>query len=183
MRILARNKNRMNSYRQSQYDSREFIISMTDRNYDELQLCDVALKVWLPENIMRMLYEITVLQDITIADFIRQMLFVHLYGKYDLLGYIERSNLKFVDPDKIDPCAKTVPSEEAVPVDRIPVSKSGNKVIALKIPLPAAMKQGLLDIASKKYLPLSEYVRHEIITHLTGHQETFPTPPKGVSEG
>jgi hypothetical protein len=172
----------MNSYRQSQYDSREFIVSMTDRDYGELLQCDAALKVWLPDNIMRMLYEITVLLDVSISDFIRQVLFVHLYGKYDLLGHIERDDLKFNDPDRIAPCAKTVSATEAAPVEKIP-TEPGHKVIALKVLLPAAMKQGLLDLADKKYQPISEYVRRIIITHLLGHQESFPVPPKRIKEG
>lgn len=182
MRFLSRTKNRMNSYRQNQYDSREYIVSMTDRGYENLQLCDAALKVWLPDNIMRMLYEITVLLDIPISDFIRQVLFVHLYGKYDLLGYIERSGLKFRDPDNVEPCAKTVSKSEAIPVDKIS-EESGNKVIALKICLPTTMKQGLLDLSEKKYQPISEYVRRVIITHLLGHQESFPKPPNRIKEG
>lgn len=182
MKFMSRNKNKMNSYRQSQYDSREFLISMTDRSYEALQLCDASLKIWLPENVMKMLYEITVLQDIPIADFIRQVFFVHLYGKYDLLGYIERCSFPFVDPDRVAPCAKTSDSADAVPAVPVPVSGTGNNVMSLKIPLPAAMKQGLLDLANKKYQPLSEYSRRLIITHLLGHQETYPTPPKSVEE-
>ena len=182
MRFLSRNKNRMNSYRQNQYDSREFIISMTDRDYGELHQCDAALKVWLPDNIMKMLYEVTVLQDISISDFIRQVLFVHLYGRYDLLGYMERSDLKFNDPDRISPCAKTLPTDEATPADKISTS-SGNKVIAMKICLPATMKQSLLDLATKKHQTISEYVRRITITHLIGQQESFSTPPKSVKEG
>jgi molybdopterin/thiamine biosynthesis adenylyltransferase len=182
MIFFSRNKNRMNSYRQNQYDSREFIVSMTERDYGELQLCDAALKVWLPDNVMRMLYEITVLLDVPISDFIRQLLFVHLYGKYDLLGYIERSGLQFRDPDCVDPCAKTISATEATPVDKITTTQ-GNMVIALKICMPKAMKKGLLDLAKNKYQPISEYIRRLIITHLLGHQESFPTPPKRTKEG
>lgn len=181
MRFMSRTKNRMNSFRQSQYDSREFIISMTDRKYSDLQLCDSALKVWLPEHIIIMLYEITVLLDVTISDFVRQMLFVHLYGKYDLLGHIERTNLQFKDPDEISPCAKTTSPDKAVPCSKISITDEAN-IRSLKIPLPSPMKQGLLGLADKKHLPISEYVRRLIITHLIGHQEVFPTPPTTINE-
>ncbi|KAB0668288.1 hypothetical protein F6V30_16655 [Oryzomonas sagensis] len=155
---------------------------MTDRDYDELQLCDAALKVWLPENVIKVLYEITVLLNIPISDFIRQLFFTHLYGRYDLLGYIERSKLKFTDPDQPSPCAKTVPKEEASPSPRIPLSSDSNKVIALKVCLPSAMKQGLIDLADKKYQPVSEYARQLIITHLLGHQAPSPVHLENAEE-
>jgi len=159
------------TYRQSQYDNRENIISMTGRDYSGLDKSHASLKVWLPENVMVMLYEITVLLDTTISDFIRQVLFTHIYGRYDLLGHIERSNRLVKDPDHAEPCAKTVSSEEAIPASPITTSSKGNKVISLRVPLPSAMKADLQKLADKKYLPISDYTRRVIITHLTGHQE------------
>lgn len=65
-------------------------IALTDRNFFMLDENDAPLKFRLSEEQERMVDEICSFLDISASDFIRQVLFIHLYGRYDLLGLLER---------------------------------------------------------------------------------------------
>ena len=73
-------------------DNSRACIKLSGRNYAELKECDVALKMWLSEPVERMIEEMCSFVDTSSSDLVRQILFIHLYGRYDLFGLIELQN-------------------------------------------------------------------------------------------
>jgi hypothetical protein len=69
---------------------KEHHISLTKRDFFWLDENDTPLKFRLSEDQEQMINEICSFLDISASDFIRQLLFIHLYGRYDLLGLLER---------------------------------------------------------------------------------------------
>ncbi len=51
----------------------------SNRNFDQLKDCDVALKFWLPEYVKKMIDRMCRFQDTSASNLIRQILFIHLY--------------------------------------------------------------------------------------------------------
>ena len=51
----------------------------SNRNFDQLKDCDVALKFWLPEYVEKIIDRMCRFQDTSASDLIRQILFIHLY--------------------------------------------------------------------------------------------------------
>lgn len=144
-------------------------IELTSRNYEELEECDVALKFWLPETVEKKIDEMCTFQDTSASDLIRQILFIHLYGRYDLFGLIERQietfNLNHI-PAVVMETQKDYPCSE-------PVEKN---IADFKVWIPAKMKADIFILAQRAGKKPSAYIREVIITHLFGH-----LPPDGVS--
>lgn len=154
MKLFFRHKDDTNPRQQE----REHSITLTERNYFLLDDNDVPLKFRMPEELERMVDEICSYLDTSASDFIRQVLFIHLYGRYDLLGLLERQ-FPVLDERR----RMVIPSGP----DESP-AKSRN-VADYKVWLPRVMKDDLTFLAQSEGVALSRYVRNVIITHLTGH--------------
>lgn len=146
-------------------------INLSGRNYDELNDCDVALKFWLPESVEKKIEEMSSFQGTTASDIVRQILFIHLYGRYDLFGLIERKNSTFmlnrpVMYSRI--CRVAKPDEPFVPLEK--------SIADFKVWIPAKMKADIMALALKAGKRPSLFVREVIIIHLFGH-----IPPEGIS--
>ena len=137
-------------------------ISMTERNFLHLDDNDVSLKFRLPEELELMVEEICSYLDTTASDFIRQVLFIHLYGRYDLLGLLERQ-FPVLDERR----RMVIPS--AVPDDNKQCTKLPPNRADFKVWLPRVMKDDLALLADSEKMTLSRYIRTVINTHLTGH--------------
>jgi len=164
-----------------------FQIELSGRNYDELDQCDVAIKFWLPETVEKKIDEMCAFQDTSASDLIRQILFIHLYGRYDLFGLVERQIMTYQlkkKPRIFYSIAKehvcTEPEKSYTPQ----VEKS---VADFKVWIPARIKTDVQALAQRAGKKPSAYIREVIITHLFGH---FPpdaitinaTPPDGSDE-
>jgi len=154
MKLFFRHKDDTNPRQQE----REHSITLTERNYFLLDDNDVPLKYRMTEELERMVDEICSYLDTSASDFIRQMLFIHLYGRYDLLGLLERQ-FPILDERR----RMVIPSgpDEST-------AKSRN-IADYKVWLPRVMKDDLAFLAQAEGVTLSRYVRNVIITHLTGH--------------
>lgn len=160
-----------------------FQIELSGRNYAELVKCDVALKFWLPESVEKKIDEMCSFQDTSASDLIRQILFIHLYGRYDLFGLIERQNHTFrLNCRPKYSIAKR--SADYIPPPPEPVEKN---IADVKVWVPARMKDDIQALARQAGKKPSEYVRKVIFTHMFGHvpPEGFSadeTPSEGVNE-
>lgn len=189
MWFFRRSKDKPTPVEERKQSSRPFKISMTERDYGEMFHCDVAMKVWLPESIELQLSEITDFLDIPVSDFVRQILFQHLYGRYDLLGHVERKLFTFDDPDHVQSRVRFALAR--IEVDEVPPEPMNAaaktppepKIAALRVNIPQRMKTDLLHLAGKKHLTISHYARNVIVAHLLGHQDTIPSAPPDVDEG
>jgi len=202
MIFFKRSRNTSTPITEKRIAQKQYLISMTGRHdYEQLFRCDAAIKVWFPSSTARMLREISQFQNITVADFIRQVLFINQYGRYDFLGYVERDLHNFCDPDEVmdtalfslatdDDNGKGLLSgflKKAESSNKNPPKKTSPpqevKDVSLRIPIPAKMKNDLVAMAEKDYLPVSEFVRRVITVHLLGQQAAFESPPAGMQEG
>ena len=149
----------------------KYYVQLSGRNYEELDECDVALKFWMPESVEQKIGEMCSVQKTCASDMVRQILFIHLYGRYDLFGLIERkcSTFMLCRPVMYS-CTAPVVDPDAPPV---PVEKS---IADFKVWIPARMKADIQVLAQKAGKKPSLYVREVIVTHLFGH-----VPPAGFA--
>jgi hypothetical protein len=168
----------------------EHKVSMTGKDYSDMQKCSVTLKVWLPESVEKQLGELTSYLNTSLSDLIRQILFQHLYGRYDLIGLVERQ--KF-DPEKPDDpysgvrfsIGAAAPSNDSFRSLR-PIAEPPRKIAGVKVFIPERMRKDLDAMAGKKFQTISEYVRLVILNHLFGtlHSSGIQTTaPGNVEEG
>lgn len=164
-------------------------IVLSNRNFDQLKECDVALKFWLPEYVERMIDRMCSFQDTSASDLIRQILFIHLYGRYDLFGLIERQdqtyNLQTREKAMYSLCPEKLSPEQEAAKD-LERRKTQN-IADVKVWVPAKMKNDIKQLAQKVEKKPSVYVRELIITHLFGHMppdgiSVVESPPKGFNE-
>lgn len=143
---------------------KEHHISLTERDFFWLNENDAPLKFRLPEEQELMINEICSFLDISASDFIRQVLFMHLYGRYDLLGLLERQLPTLNEGREVCPSAPPEPSSAKVTPSQRP-----KNVADFKVWLPRAMKDDLALLAREEEMTLSRYVRTVVVTHLIGH--------------
>ena len=160
-------------------------VRMTDREYTDMRQCNITLKVWLPESVEAQLGELTSYLNTSLSDLIRQILFQHLYGRYDLIGLVERQKFDPEQPDKpysgarfsLGPASTKSSALPEKPVQPPPPKK----IAGVKVFIPERMRKDLEILAGAKYQNISEYVRLVILNHLfgafhsTGIQATVPS--------
>lgn len=165
MRFFNRKKDQIRpTGRQNPYH-----IELSGRDYGALKEDDAALKFWLPESVEKKIDEMCSFQDTSASDLIRQILFIHLYGRYDLFGLIERQIEAFnLNQKTVVVMESNVDYEPPEPVEK--------SIADFKVWLPAKMKADILLLAGRAGKKPSAYIREVIITHLFGH-----IPPDGIS--
>lgn len=168
MQFFSRSKDQTRA-KGSDDGTRSYSVKLSDRDYDQLRNCDTPLKFWLSEPVEKMIDEMCAFQDTSASDLIRQILFIHLYGRYDLFGLIERQDNTF----KLNGRIRFSESIDEVKGSVPPVAKN---IADVKVWIPKQMKadlQGLADGSGKK---LSAYVREVLQVHLFG-----TIPPHGMA--
>lgn len=163
---------RKDSIYPSEANSETYKIKLSERNYDELAICDVALKFWLPEFIEQKINEMCTFQDTSASDIIRQILFIHLYGRYDLFGLIERQNTTFrlnSISSKLHYCEANSSKDNKPPKIRPEAQVIDKNIADVKVWIPSKMKDDIKSLADQHGKKPSAYVREAIITHLMGN--------------
>jgi hypothetical protein len=149
--------------RKAAIPGRKNVITMTSRDFSELDGDKIALKFWIPESVEKMMDELSRKFDTSTSDSYRQMLFVHLYGRYDLTGLLERQDHRFaLNGIPLYSIASATSTED--------VSTPQEKNIAdVKVWVPLKMKDDLQLLANSKGVKLSQYVRSVLMDQLLGH--------------
>ncbi len=148
----------------------EHMISMLTRDYRKFISRDVAIKIWLPESVEKKMEEIATLFDCSVSDLIRQILFVHLYGRYDFLGLVERE-----DPKRLKASGDTGQREYGVRYSFPNIAAALNRpddiksIAGFKVWVPDKMKWHLTKLAEQHRMSMSAYAREVIMTHLLGN--------------
>jgi hypothetical protein len=154
MKSFFRRKDETSPYQ----SNKQYCIALSERDYALIDENDAPLKFRLNEALERMIDEICTFLDISASDFIRQALFIHLYGRYDLLGLLERQFPALQEGREV---IVSGPPECS--------SSRAANVADFKVWLPRVMKDDLLSLAEREGETLSRYVREVVTTHLTGH--------------
>ncbi len=187
-----RNSNKRSAAAERRQDKEQHIITMSGRDFGELFTCSAALKIWLPESTEKQLQEMSRFIDISFSDIVRQILFIHLYGRYDFLGYVERRLHTFSEPEVVeckmqfsicDPPGFDADAAWAELERELSEPPKEKPVIATRVCLPERMKSDLTALAEKKYTTVSSYCREVIITHLMGAASAVPESPIKDQEG
>jgi hypothetical protein len=160
------------------------MITMTGRDFSDLDGEKAALKFWIPESIEVIMNELSSKYDTSASDCYRQMFFVHLYGRYDLTGLLERQDHRFaLNSIPLYSIAAPATTADAEPT---PMEKS---IADVKVWVPLKMKEDLQLLARRKGVKLSQYVRSVVIEQTLGHipyNEVFADPaippPESVDE-
>lgn len=178
MRFFLRNKDEARPIDAVKQQRSGYKISMTDNDYSDMRQNTVTLKVWLSESVEERLGELTSYLNTSLSDFIRQILFQHLYGRYDLIGLVERDKYDSEKSFEMPLFSPRQHSENTTP------SPPPKKVAGIKIFIPEQMKKDLEALAGAKHQTISEYVRTVILTHLFGviHPTDTVNPPLDIFE-
>jgi len=163
-------KNQTQSTDKANSNDLHYDISGTQRDYVELDNYDIALKLWLPEPIDIVMSEICTNTHTTKSDLIRQTLFIYLYGRYDLIGLLERGDTQFALNSPIMFSRTSVASNKEDtkgPTNRTP--ELGKNTEDIKVWIASKMKSDLQTLADKAALPLSHFIREILISNLLGH--------------
>jgi len=146
-----------------------YSITQTDRDYsDLLEYGDVAIKFWLPELMDTIFSECCSFFDTSRSDLIRQTLFAYLYGRYDLLGLLERKDHHYELSRPVMFSRGPAPERESVAEQDI-MQDMGKNTEDLKVWIPVRMKEDIQELADKASVSLSEMIREIIISTLIGH--------------
>jgi hypothetical protein len=139
------------------------VVTMTGRDFSDLDGDKAALKFWIPESVETILDELARKFDTSASDSYRQILFVHLYGRYDLTGLLERQDHRFAL------CGVPMYSRvSTASTDAVPISKEKSSA-DVKVWVPLKMKDDLQLLANRKGMKLSQYVRSVVMDQLLGH--------------
>jgi len=138
-------------------------ITGTGRNYSNLDNYDTALKFWLPEVMNTALIEMSNHVSTTRSDIIRQTLFTYLYGRYDLIGLIEKDDSNFALTAPAQVLFSRAPSTE----NRTP--ELGKNTEDVKVWIAKQMRDDLQSLADKAGINLSHFIREILISNLFGH--------------
>ena len=171
--------NRKRDMRASQADAPEPQIVMSGRPYNrDYAERDTGLTLWLKPSLVEKINQACVYLDISRSDFLRQILFVHLYGRIDFLGLLQTRN----------PIAMNEHSDTGVVRSASPAVDTGVKAVkakdkgpeqntsSVKIWVPAQLKADLEELATSSSESMSSYARNVISSHLMGHLPYNPDP-------
>jgi len=158
------------SHQEEDEDEPVYTITQTDRDYSGLlEQGDVAIKFWLPELMDTVLNELCCKFDTSRSDLIRQTLFTYLYGRYDLIGFVERNDRHYQLNGTVRfSRAPRSPDTVSEPEPDI-MQDMGKNTEDLKVWIPVKMKQDIQILADKASISLSEMIREIIISTLFGH--------------
>jgi len=167
---IWRRRGRRNQYELDEAEAEPtYTITQTDRDYsDLLEYGDVAIKFWLPELMDTVLAELCTKFDTSRSDLIRQTLFTYLYGRYDLIGLVERNDRHYQLNGTVRFSRAPAPDSVTEPEPDL-MRDMGKNTEDLKVWIPLRMKADIQKLAEKASISLSEMIREIIISTLFGH--------------
>lgn len=160
-------------------------ISLSGRAYNRFQDRDCAIKIWVPESAKTKIDEICSYLDTSASDFIRQVLFVHIYGRTDFLGLTQMRHPSIVDSHISTGIRFSTPPSDGLPFTmQQPVAPKQKIDSSFKVWVPAKFSSDLGTLAIRHGETISSYVRKVFLTHLFGTLPFNPTlltghPPPG----
>lgn len=140
----------------------------TGRAYDDLEHHDTPVKVHISEPIRIALHELGDYYNSNLSTVLRHILFVHLYGSYDLHARGERGNNDFMPyksrADDVCGIRYSISPGATLP----PPPDLGKNLDNIKIWLPAKMVGDIDALANDSGVTRSVYIREAVIRHLFG---------------
>lgn len=140
------------------------MLTGTGRDYAVMAENDRALKLHLPEAAWVALDELRKKHGSSFSTLVRHVLFLFLYGRYDLIALLERGETQF---DLIEHgCSGRY---MRVPAADNRTADLGKNDHSIKTWIPSQMHADLSDAATKRGVPVSVFVREIVVSYLFGH--------------
>lgn len=140
------------------------VLTGTGRDYTVMAENDRALKLHLPEAAWVALDELRKKHQSNFSTLLRHVLFIYLYGRYDLIALLERGETQF---DLIDHGGSG--RFARVPAADNRTADLGKNDHSIKTWIPSQMHADLSDAAAERGIPLSVFVREIVVSYLFGH--------------
>ena len=142
----------------------------TGRNFDGLDVDDQPVKFHVSEPIRQALDEYAELFDSNLSVVVRHILFVDLYGNYDLRALTERGNDRFMPyKGRSGDMEIRFSRSGSVPMaSRSEPPDLGKNLDNIKVFLPERMVQDIDSLAAEKDTSRSVYIREALIRYLFG---------------
>jgi len=142
------------------------------RNYGGLNLQDDQLRIWLPDPARVALIEICNRLSLSLTAYLTELFATYLYGIHEVMRMRDQQSGLY-DPTELPSFADGAEDHHAVAEDDSadldePVPELGKNIFALKIFVPARLKQDLQYRADKANVPLGRFARAMICAHLFG---------------
>jgi hypothetical protein len=134
---------------------------------------EVAIKIWLPELVARLLKSVTDYEGVSQSSWVRERLYGYLYGQAALLARRIRAKREGIE----------TPMFSRKPVDRASgrwvykVPQLGKNTIAFKVWVSQQMRDDLEILAKHAGVGLSPFVREAIVGDLLG-RGSLPERPE-----
>ena len=132
--------------------------------FKELHLNDAVLRLWLPEEVLEPLNQCVKHSKLTASRYLREFLVTYLYGQQRLDKMKENKTGIYFKP--LSSGGGTY-FQRSLAVDCIP--GLGKNIVPIKLKLPKQMKSDLESIAANTGIPLGQFVREILVSHLLGH--------------
>ena len=148
----------------------ETYLTGTGRDFGGLDENDQPVKFHVSEPIRQALDEYAELFDSNLSVVVRHILFVDLYGNYDLRALTERGNDRFM-PYKCRSADMEVrySLKESTPMaSRAAPPDLGKNLDNIKVFLPERMVQDIDALAAEKNTTRSVYIREALVCYLFG---------------
>ena len=149
----------------------------TGRDFDGLDENDQPIKFHVPEPVRKALDEMAEYYDSNLSVLVRHILFVDLYGNYDLQAMGERGNKGFM-PYKTRAADMAILNSRSR-VDSAPARPAppdlGKNLDNIKTWLPQKMVDDIDALAHEADANRSVYIRQALIRHLFGQMQ-MPKP-------
>lgn len=130
------------------------------RDYEDLNLQDEQLRVWLPDAAKLALEEVAERAETSMTVYLTEYFATYLYGYHELLRMRE-TRTGLYEPSRTKHSMMSAGLPEQPP-------KLGKNIFALKIFVPEKIKQGMQLLAIRAELSLGEFTRALICAHLFG---------------
>lgn len=132
---------------------------------------DDQLRIWLPDPAKTALIEVCNRLGMSITVYLTELFATYLYGVHEVMlmrdnqtGLYDTDDLQLLSADQLESEAL----EDDEPAFDEPVPGMGKNIFALKIFLPAKLKNDLQQRADKARVPLGKFARAMICAHLFG---------------
>ena len=145
----------------------------TGRSFAGFGTNDRPVKFWVPDVVRQALDELAEYHDSDLSKLVRHLLFVHLYGQYELQAAVERGERAYL------PGRATIGEEGGAcevrysrrATDENRTADLGKNLNDIKVFLPAPMAEELDRLAEDAGITRSEFVREALVAQLFGRTQ------------
>ncbi|NMG14222.1 hypothetical protein [Aromatoleum bremense] len=143
------------------------------RDYTGISTQDAQLRIWLPDPARQALSEICERMGVSMTVYLTEFFATYLFGIHELIRMQDAQEGLYKPQPVPRGSAMTVvgdvgESDEPGPEFDEPVPEMGKNIFALKLFLPAKIKDGLQRRADHAQVPLGRFTRAMICAHLFG---------------